>query len=142
MQALVDDLNGNGGIGGRQLEVVYKSSSPLGTEAAEAACLELTADEEVFAVIGGFVGPAEPANTCIVGTQDTILVGGVQSAERLEVATAPWIAEVADRTRSVEILLSLLDGEGLGAPFRRRGRSRARHRRCRDLASVQPDLRS
>ncbi len=111
-QTLVDDLNARGGINGRQIEVVYEAYSPVGTEEAEAACLRLTEDTEVFAVIGGFVGPAEPANTCIVGQGETILVGGVQSEERLAEARAPWITGTAQRARKAEILRSVLGVEG------------------------------
>lgn len=111
-QSLVDDLNERGGINGRQVEVVFEPYSPVGTEEAEAACLRLTEDTEVFAVLGGFLGPAEPANSCIVGQGNTILVGGVQSAERLADAQAPWITDRAQRTRKAGILLQLLEDEG------------------------------
>ncbi len=110
-QTMVDALNDEGGIEGRQIEVVFAPYSPLGTEEAEAACLELTQDNEVFAVLGGFLGPAEPVNSCIVGQQETILVGGVQSAERLSEARAPWITDRAPRERQADILLGLLDDE-------------------------------
>lgn len=112
-QAVVDQVNDEGGINGRQIEVVYEAYSPLGTEDAEAVCLRLTEDNEVFAVLGGFLGPAEPANTCIVGRQGTTLVGGVQSEERLGEATAPWITDRPLRTRQADVLLGLLDQEGM-----------------------------
>jgi hypothetical protein len=111
MQTMVDALNADGGVNGRQIEVVFSPYSPLGTEDAEAVCLELTDDNEVFAVLGGFLGPAEPANTCVVGQQETILVGGVQSDERMAEAKAPWITDRAPRTAQADILLSLLDSE-------------------------------
>ena len=111
-QTFVDDLNEKGGINGRQIEVVFAPYTPLGTEVAEAACLKMTKDEEVFAVVGGFLGPAEPANTCITGQQNTILAGGVLSEERLSSAKAPWIADRPLRTRQADILFKLLDDEG------------------------------
>ncbi|MEZ5382008.1 MAG: ABC transporter substrate-binding protein [Microthrixaceae bacterium] len=111
-QTFVDDLNANDGINGRQVEAVYAPYTPLGTEAAEAACLQLTEDEDVFAVVGGFLGPAEPANTCIAGQQETVLAGGILSEERLEAAKAPWIAERPLRTRQAEILFGLLEDDG------------------------------
>ena len=111
-QTMVDALNDAGGINGRQVEVVYAPYSPIGTEEAEAACLRLTQDEEVFAVLGGFLGPAEPTNSCIVGQQETILVGGVQSEERLAEAAAPWITDRAPRSELADILLTLLESEG------------------------------
>ena len=63
IQALVDDINNRGGINGRRVEVVMDKYSPIGTTEAEAACLRLTEDNEVFAVLFGFLGPAEVANT-------------------------------------------------------------------------------
>lgn len=113
MQAVVDAANADGGINGRMIEVVYDSYTPLGTDEAEAACLRLTEDNEVFAVLGGFLGPAEPANPCIVGRQQTPLVGGVQSSERLAEAEAPWITDRPLRTRQTAILMDLLDKEGM-----------------------------
>lgn len=112
-QSVVDAVNEAGGINGRQIEVVYDAYTPLGTEEAEAACLRLTEDQEVFAVLGGFLGPAEPANICIAGRQETILVGGVQSEERLGEVRAPWITDRPLRTRQTAILMDLLEGEGL-----------------------------
>lgn len=111
-QSVVDDINAKDGINGRTLKVIYEGYSPLGTEDAEAVCLRLTQDNEVFAVIGGFLGPAEPANTCIVGRQETILVGGVQSAERLSEAKAPWITDRPLRTRQTAVLMDLLKKKG------------------------------
>ena len=86
--------------------------SPIGTTEAEAACLRLTEDNEVFAVLFGFLGPAEVANTCIVGQQETILVGGTITDERMAEARAPWVTERADRQVNAGALLTLLNGEG------------------------------
>lgn len=110
-QTYFDQINAEGGLGGHPIEAVYHPYSPLGTEAAEAACLEMTADEKVQVVLGGFLGPAEPANTCIVGQGETILVGGTPSEERKAQAKAPWITYQVLRTQQSEILLDLLDDE-------------------------------
>jgi hypothetical protein len=73
----------------------------------------MTEDNEVFAVLGGFLGPASPATTCIVGPQETMLVGNGQTAERMAEATAPWIQSSSLRERRQEIFIELLDREGL-----------------------------
>ncbi len=112
-QTFIDDLNENGGINGRMLEPVFRFYSPLGTTEAEAKCLELTEDNEVFAVLGGFVGPAEPANTCITGLQETALIGGRQTPERLAQSNAPWFETGTNRTRRLEVFISLLESEGM-----------------------------
>jgi hypothetical protein len=113
MQSIIDAVNADGGINGRMLEVIYKPYSALGTESAEAVCLELTQDNETFAVLGGYLGPAEPANTCIAGRGETILVGGVPSEERLAEVSAPWLAARPLRTRQTDVLLALLESEDM-----------------------------
>ena len=113
IQALADDINERGGINGRRLEVVTDKYSPIGATEAEAACLRLTEDNEVFAVLFGFLGPAEVANTCIVDQQETILVGGTITEERLAVARAPWVTERSTREQNTAALFTLLEEEGM-----------------------------
>ncbi len=106
-------LNERGGINGRQVEIIKEYYSPLGTDSAEAVCLSLTADNEVFAVIGGFLGPAEDANVCVAGRQETILIGGRHNEERLSQANAPWYESGSNRERRLASFLTLLDAEGM-----------------------------
>ncbi|MCY3634919.1 MAG: ABC transporter substrate-binding protein [bacterium] len=113
IQALVDDINERGGINGRQLIALTDKYNPIGAVEAEAACLRLTEDNEVFAILFGFLGPAEVANTCVVGTQETILVGGIITSERLAEARAPWVNERATREVSTGALFTLLEAEGM-----------------------------
>jgi ABC-type branched-subunit amino acid transport system substrate-binding protein len=112
-QTYLERINEDGGLGGRPVEAVYHPYSPLGTEAAEAACVAMTEDDDVEVVLGGFLGPAEPANTCIVGQGETILVGGTMSEERLAEATAPWVTYQVMRTQQAQILLDLLANEDM-----------------------------
>jgi len=107
-QAYIDDLNARGGINGRMVEPVFTFYNPIGNTEADQACLEMTEDNEVFAVLGGFVGPAEGSNVCIVDAQNTILVGGVQDEERLAVAEAPWLWPGSLRPRRTESFVQLL----------------------------------
>ena len=113
IRALADDINERGGINGRQVEVIIDKYNPIGATEAEAACLRVTEDNEVFAVLFGFLGPAEVANTCIVGTQETVLVGGTITAERLAEARAPWVNERVTREVSTGALFTLLEAEGM-----------------------------
>ncbi|WP_420433893.1 ABC transporter substrate-binding protein [Candidatus Poriferisocius sp.] len=113
IQALADDINDRGGINGRQVEVIMDKYNPIGATEAEAACLRLTEDNKVFAILFGFLGPAEVANTCIVGTQETILVGGTITPDRLADARAPWVNERVTRDVSTGALFTLLDAEGM-----------------------------
>lgn len=117
-ETLVANLNSNGGILGRELVVdAYKYYSPIGPILGgidpEAVCLELAADIETFAVLGGFLGPVEDINTCITGTQNTIMVGGRQTAERLEASSAPWIEPGTMKETKMKAFISLLEQEGM-----------------------------
>jgi hypothetical protein len=117
-ETFVEKLNNDGGILGRELVVdSYKYYSPIGPILGgidpEAVCLELAADIETFAVLGGFLGPVEDINTCITGTQNTIMVGGRQTAERLAASTAPWIEPGTMKETKMKVFLSLLEQEGL-----------------------------
>ncbi len=90
-EALIADLNANGGINGRTVEAVYEFYSPIDPVDAERVCTALTEDNETFAVLGGFVGPlAGTADPCITGLNETILVGGGINAAELEQSKAPW----------------------------------------------------
>ncbi len=108
-QALIDDLNARGGIYGRQLEAVYDFYSPIGSVEAEETCAILTQDNEVFAVLGGFLGPfAGTVDPCIVGTNETMLVGGEITPAEFAQAAAPWYDTNESTDRSTSILLDLL----------------------------------
>lgn len=59
VRAYVDEVNDHGGIGGRKIEAVYAPYDPLssysgnsGRSTGRAACLSLTEDNHVFAVLG------------------------------------------------------------------------------------------
>ena len=56
----IDTVNENGGVLGRQLDPVFVFVDPLSETGYQEACVQLTEDEQVFAVIG-FVRPASAA---------------------------------------------------------------------------------
>ena len=70
-------------------------------------------DFETFAVLGGFIGPAEISNICIPGQQNTILLGGRVTAERLAQVSAPWLENGTAKERRMSVYLSLLDQNGI-----------------------------
>jgi Periplasmic binding protein len=92
-QALVDDINNAGGIHGRRLELVLAPIDPTGPASADASCLQLTEDEDVFLVTGFFLADTV---TCPLDTHATAVVGGGMTPERLERAKAPWITWLPD----------------------------------------------
>lgn len=85
--AVIDDFNANGGVNGRDINPVFAPVSPLGTVPAQEACVKLTEDQQVFAVIGFFLADAP---LCYVAQHDTPVLGGTQTAEYLAQAKAPW----------------------------------------------------
>ncbi len=108
-EALVAHINADGGINGRTLEAVYEFYSPIDPIDAERACTVLTLDNEVFAVLGGFLGPlAGTADPCIVGINETILVGGEHTPGELAQARAPWYTTGSSPEQHNNDLLDLL----------------------------------
>ena len=69
----IDTVNENGGVLGRMLDPVFVYVDPLSETGYQEACVQLTQDEQVFAVIG-FVRPASAA-LCYTETGDTPFVG-------------------------------------------------------------------
>ena len=90
-EALVDDLNARGGINGRMVDITSEFYSPIDAADAERVCAVLHQDNETFANLGGFLGPAGSADPCVTGTNNTVMVGGeIGSAEELAQANVAW----------------------------------------------------
>jgi hypothetical protein len=92
-KAIIADVNANGGINGRSIEPVFAPVNPIGTDPATAACVKLTEDDKVFAVVGSF--PTEGPG-CYVTQHATAAVGGVQSNAGLSAAKAPWFTPLGN----------------------------------------------
>ncbi len=108
-EALIANLNANGGINGRTVEAVYEFYSPIDPVDAERVCTALTEDNKVFAVLEGFVGPlAGTADPCITGLNETILVGGEINSAELEQSQAPWYHPEPTVEAATENLVGLL----------------------------------
>ena len=91
--AIVALYNENGGVLGRQIELVHESYLPVGPTSADEVCIKLTQDAEVFGVLGGFAGPgAVDVNKCFTELNDTILVGPSPRAEQAERAGGLWVS--------------------------------------------------
>jgi ABC-type branched-subunit amino acid transport system substrate-binding protein len=86
-KTVINDINSKGGINGRKIVPVFAPINPVGTDPAQAACVKLTEDEKVFAVVGFFLndGPL-----CYVEQHGTPVVGGTITSEYLARAKAPW----------------------------------------------------
>ena len=109
----VAHINATGGILGRMVEIVHGTFLPVGAATAEAVCVELAEDHQVFAVLNGFAGPgAESVNECFGGLYDTILVGGKPTPEQLERITATWISDDISLGRRGRAFVNLLRETG------------------------------
>jgi ABC-type branched-subunit amino acid transport system substrate-binding protein len=71
-QAFVDWANTTGGINGRKINPVWSKYDVTNGDSQQQSCLELTQDNHVFAVLGGYSFPA--ANVCVVDTNKTLMV--------------------------------------------------------------------
>ncbi|MEZ5245501.1 MAG: ABC transporter substrate-binding protein [Acidimicrobiales bacterium] len=78
-RVVVDEINRNGGVIGRQIELVVTEWGLTDTTGFDAACVQLTEDEEVFAVVtrtpSGFGDM-----TCLTDLGNTITVNGLDLA--------------------------------------------------------------
>jgi ABC-type branched-subunit amino acid transport system substrate-binding protein len=118
VQAVVDDINADGGIGGRQIEVRVKLvDGTAGPEAGQAACLEMTQDFGAFAVI---IAPAVGRETarCVAVTNNTLALGatgfdaGVYKEAEGRLFTAGSDTSMST-DRQYEGWAQLMDDEGL-----------------------------
>jgi hypothetical protein len=100
-QALFADINDHGGINGRKVEPVFAPIDPTSTAPAEAKCLQLTEDDDVFVVTGFFLADAV---LCPVATHATAVVGGEMTPERLKQAKAPWLTWTPDTDQPKSVL--------------------------------------
>ncbi len=86
--ALTGAVNARGGVNGRNLEYSIAGFNPASNEQMLAACISLTEDAQVFAVLGGMRGDA---NYCVFEQHETIHLGSQVNAEgeAFERARAP-----------------------------------------------------
>jgi hypothetical protein len=108
-QAVADDINASGGINGRQLELAFAPVTPIGTDSSDAACVELTEDVGVFAVVGFMI---DEAPLCYVDLHDTPAIGGLITQERLDRATAPWFSNIVGAESAASRLVAAFDDDG------------------------------
>ena len=112
-QTLLDDINARGGINGRMVEASIEFYNPANTASAEELCVKFGEDEELFAVLGGFLGPAEAATPCLTTNGDLMVVGGSLTDEFLASAQAAWYSEGRRDARTIPAFIDLLDREGM-----------------------------
>lgn len=108
-RTLIDNVNSNGGVLGRQIELVFESYVPIGT-AADEICSRFVDDEEVFVVMGGLLadGPL-----CYTELSDTAFIGSAQNDSRVERSAAPWFTSTRNIDDSARVILSSFADRGL-----------------------------
>lgn len=108
----LDRLNERGGVAGRQVEAELEFYNPAFATDAEEACVRMTEDREIFAVIGAFLGPAESATPCLTRQEDLVVFNGTMTVDLLESAEAVWVSDTSAGRRRIPILFELLDQSG------------------------------
>ena len=104
----VDAQNDRGGVAGRQIDLFFRPFLPTGEAEAEAACVELTEDQQVFLAIGILTDDTPLCFTEAHGVPYLGLWG--QSAERDARSEAPFIAvEMGDDRQRAAAVQALLD---------------------------------
>lgn len=87
--AVADRINDDGGIHGRTLELVFGPVDPSVDSTAPETCTSLTEDDPVFVALGRML---DDDVLCYVSVNETAVIGGTMTAERLEQANAPWFS--------------------------------------------------
>ncbi|MXZ86842.1 MAG: hypothetical protein F4Z02_14465 [Acidimicrobiia bacterium] len=109
--ALVGAENADGGIFGRSLKASIAGFNPALPNEMLAACISLTEDHQVFAVLGGLRGDA---NFCVSEQHETIHIGSQVNArgELLERARAPLASFRIEGTSREERFIAELARRG------------------------------
>jgi hypothetical protein len=105
-------LNERGGVAGRQVDAELAFYNPAFAIEAEAACLKMTEDREVFAVIGAFLGPAESATPCLTNQEDLVVFSGTMTVDLLAGAKSVWVSDSPAGRRRIPTFFELLDQAG------------------------------
>jgi ABC-type branched-subunit amino acid transport system substrate-binding protein len=106
-------INDQGGIEGRTIDLVFQTFDPISEDSLQTACLALTEDAQVFAVLqgGGFYGPAE---LCISRDHRTLFLDPASSTAAEYYAESAGLMfsapESLDRALAVTATVAADDG--------------------------------
>ena len=109
-QVFIDNINKNGGIGGKKLDVVYQKYTPIGSTFPTQVCTKMTQDEKVFAVLGNIEDPTGASQLCVSKQNHTILIGHDMTDTELLGAAPNGLMLTPDiaAERRLNVLLSLV----------------------------------
>ena len=103
-QTIVDHINANGGINGRSIELITRALDPVDSNSAQAACLELTEDNDVFAVLGTL---RRDEVLCYTEQHETIaVVNADMTQERLDRSGVPYVSVNVTRERATQAFVA------------------------------------
>jgi ABC-type branched-subunit amino acid transport system substrate-binding protein len=110
--AYAKEINARGGLNGRAIQPVVVSYDPLDENTQRSACLQLTQDEKVFAVVGGFNRPS--AVSCVVRENQTPLFSGypATSDEIFQQAGSRFVTMYPRASRMMATTVAALDNAG------------------------------
>jgi len=113
-QTRIDELNARGGVLGRRIDAVYEYFSPVSNASAEAACVKLAEDEEVFMVLGQqrFANNA----LCYTSLYDIPFLGtpGILLREDWEQSELPMVSIETAPWRLVNAVYAAMEAEEAG----------------------------
>ena len=111
-KSLVDDINAHGGVDGRKLQLFLAKYSVIGNTDQLAACTQLTQDDKVFMILGGFIGDNNLCPIQQYSTPEIFGYGAGFNQITLAKARAPFTTFEASDERSTEALVKLLSDQG------------------------------
>lgn len=111
-EAFSADINARGGLSGRKVVPVVVSYDPLNENSQRDACLRLTQNEKVFAVVGGFNFPS--AVSCVTRENATPLFSGYPSTTDEIFATSGgrFVTLYPKASRMMALTVAALDQAG------------------------------
>lgn len=111
-RAYTKDINTRGGINGRQVVPVFARFDPLDQNNQRQACLRLTQDQKVFAVVGGFNAPV--AISCVTRENQTPLFSGFPGTldEIYQQSGGLFVSMYPRASRMMDITAAALDAAG------------------------------
>jgi ABC-type branched-subunit amino acid transport system substrate-binding protein len=110
-QVFIDDINKNGGIGGKQLIAVYQKYTPIGSAGPTQVCTTFTEDQKVFAVLGNIEDPSGAGQLCVAKQHKTIMIGHDLTAAEVNGANGLMSTPDIVAERRLNVLLALLKSE-------------------------------
>ena len=108
--AVINDINERGGIHGRKIEPIFAPVNPASSTSTDETCTKLTQDDPVFLATGLFFGESV---TCFVNVNQTAVLGGDMTDERVAQARAPWFAYDVSSDSQVDAIDKLVEGGDL-----------------------------